>query len=373
VAPDDEDLAVSERLQSYGLQQVERVPELNRARFRERFQGQRPVTVAGGALESPMLARWDLPYLARLAGDASVTVAAYPGDRRDFARIEPREMSLAEFLSELDQPVREEVRYLFNNRSCVFARNEDLAQLQVGYAAAVNPGLAPLAADFRVPSFVAPEEYVLSVLILGSRENATALHYDNGGEAKVLMQVRGRKRIVLFPPEAAAGLRPHTFFRRPDMPRFAGSQAIVDINAPADAEASADVPTGWVAELEPGDVLYWPALWFHDVENLDEVNLAVGVFLDEVRLSALLLRHVAHLLFQELLGGTAARARGPGVALPDRSPDVRAGWGVELAVGDRPVASLAELFQELEQRLLATDGSQLRGLWEWGQSLPLRR
>jgi hypothetical protein len=357
---------VSELLQRHELRQVECVPELDRAEFRDRFQAQRPVIVAGGALESPMLARWDLPYLARTAGDARVKVAAYPGDRRDFARIEPREMSLAEFLSELDEPVGEEVRYLFNNRSCVFARNEAVAQLQIGYAATVNPGLAPLAADLRVPPFIAPEEYVLAVLIFGSRENATALHYDNGGEAKVLMQVRGRKRIVLFPPEAAPGLRPHTFFRPPETPGVAGSLATVDIHGDTGAAESGEAPAGWVAELEPGDVLYWPALWFHDVENLDEVNLAVGVFVDEIRVSALLLRHIANLFFQEFLTKVADRTQDGRPAVPRRPTDLRRGWGVDLAVGDRPAGNLGELFQELERWLLATDAGRLPGLWEWG-------
>jgi hypothetical protein len=362
--------SVSERWQSYELQQVERVPGLDRAKFRERFQGQRPVIVPGGALDTPMLTRWDLPYLAQAAGHARVTVAAYPEDRRDFGSVEPREMSLAEFVSALAQPARDEVRYLFNDPSCVFARNEALTRLHVGWAAALNAGLAPLAADFRVPSFVVPEEYVLAVLILGGRENATDLHYDNGGEAKLLVQVRGRKRIILFPPHAAPALRPHTLFRRPGgPPGQAGSRATLDIHEPADASASADAPDGWVAELEPGDVAYWPPFWFHDVANLDDVTLAVGVFVDEIRLPALLLRHAAHLVFGDLVGRTAARARGDGAAAQDGAPDPRAGWGVELAVGDRPAGNLAELFQELERMLLATDASAVQGLWEWNDRL----
>lgn len=358
---------MSEGWQRYELQQVERVPGLDRATFRERFQGQRPLIVPGAALDSPMLARWDLPYLAQTAGSARVTVAAYLQDRRDFDSAEPREMSLAEFLGGLGQPAPDEVRYLFNDPSCVFARNEALTRLHIGYAAAPNAGLAPLAADFRLPSFVAPDEYVLAVLNFGSRDNATSLHYDNGGEAKALVQVRGRKRIILFPPEAAPALRPHTLFRRPGMP--SGSKAMVDIHAPADDSARADVPAGWVAELEPGDVIYWPPLWFHDVENLDDVTLAVGVFLDEVRLPALLLRHVAHQVLQGLLAEAAARAHGEGAAVPGRTDDVRAGWGVELTVGDRPAGSLAELFQGLERTLLATDASDVRGLWEWSSRL----
>ena len=360
---------MSERWQRYQLQRVERVSGLDRATFRERFQGRRPVVVPGGALDAPMLRRWDLSYLAEAAGDARVTVAAYPEDRRDFGRVEPREMSLAEFLSDLAQPGRDEVRYLFNDPSCVFARNDALTRLHVNWAAALNSGLAPLAADFRVPSFIAPEEYVLAVLIVGSRENATALHYDNGGEAKVVIQVRGRKRIILFPPQAAPALRPHTFFRRPETPSASPSLASIDIHAPADSSAGADGPAGWMAELEPGDLVYWPPFWFHDVENLDEVTMAVGVFVDEVRLTGLLLRHTAHLFFRKILSEAAARADDNGAAVQGGSPDVRGGWGVELAVGDRSAGSLAELFEELERTLLATDAGDVQGLWEWNSRL----
>jgi cupin-like protein len=299
-----------------------------------------------------MLERWDLPYLARVVGPAVVRIAAYPEERGNFGTIEHRDMPLAEFLDFLAQPTGDEVLYLFNNPSCLFARNEAATRLHIGWGEAVNPGLAPLAADFRVPPFVAPEEYALAALILGSRENATDLHYDHGGEAKVLIQVRGRKRIILFPPEAAPAVRPHTHFPRPGAPPDAsGSRATLDIHAPADASANADVPDGWVAD----------------------VNLAVGVFVDEIRVAALLLRHAAQLVFRELLASAAARARGDGAGVQDGSPHVQQGWGVELAVGDRPAGNLAEHFQELERRLLAPDASAVRGLWEWNERLGRNR
>ena len=361
---------MSERWQSYELQQVDRVPVLDRAMFRERFEGQRPLVVSGGALDSPMLERWDLSYLAQVAGGATVNVAAYPEGRRDFDRIEPREMSLAEFLADVAQHERDEVRYLIpHDPSPVFARNEEFTRLHIGWAAALNLGLAPLATDFRLPSFIEPEDYVLAVLIIGSRENATALHYDRGGEAKALIQVRGRKRIILFPPQAAAALRPHTLFRRPGTPSGSGSRATVDIHGPAEPSTGVEAPAGWVAEVGPGDVVYWPPFWFHDVENLDDVNVAVGVFVDEIRLPALLLRHAAHLIFRELLAEAEARTRGQGAAGHDGSSSIQAGWGVELAVGDRPAASLGELFQGLERTLLAPDAGYFRGLWEWNDRL----
>jgi hypothetical protein len=79
----------------------------------------------------------------------------------------------------------------------------------------------------------------------------------------------------LFPPEQVANLYPGPLAPTP------GGQVVsmVDFAAPdlarfprfADALAA-----GQVAELEPGDVLVYPALWWHHVEALDAFNVLVN-------------------------------------------------------------------------------------------------
>ncbi len=72
----------------------------------------------------PAVARWNPDYLATAAGGATVTVAIYPRDHRDYGAVTPRQMTLTRFLADLTSPNDSDVRYLFNNPSCVFARNE---------------------------------------------------------------------------------------------------------------------------------------------------------------------------------------------------------------------------------------------------------
>ncbi len=87
--------------------------------------------------------------------------------------------------------------------------------------------------------------------------------------------VAGRRRFTLFAPAQVGNLYigplQHTpsgapisvvHPKRPDFERY-----------PRYREALA---SAWVAELEPGDALYIPPLWYHQVEALEKVNLLIN-------------------------------------------------------------------------------------------------
>jgi hypothetical protein len=107
---------------------------------------------------------------------------------------------------------------------------------------------------------------------IGNRTIASA-HYDQSHNLACCMV--GRRRFSMFPPEQIHNLYPGPLDPTP------GGQAvsIVDFNAPDLArfprfrEALA---AGQVAELEPGDVLFYPALWWHHVEALDSFNAMIN-------------------------------------------------------------------------------------------------
>jgi hypothetical protein len=85
----------------------------------------------------------------------------------------------------------------------------------------------------------------------------------------------GRRRFTLFPPEQIGNLYPGPLEPTP------GGQVItmVDFRAPdfdvyprfREAMAAAQV-----AELEPGDILFYPALWWHQVDALDRFNAMIN-------------------------------------------------------------------------------------------------
>lgn len=107
---------------------------------------------------------------------------------------------------------------------------------------------------------------------LGNRSQAAA-HYD--ASDNLACCVRGKRRFSLFPPEQVAHLYPGPLEPTP------GGQVIsmVDFAAP-DLARFPDFPkavaAGQVAELEPGDALYLPSMWWHQVEALGSFNILIN-------------------------------------------------------------------------------------------------
>lgn len=107
---------------------------------------------------------------------------------------------------------------------------------------------------------------------LGNRTVASA-HYDMSNNIAVCAV--GRRRFTLFPPDQIANLYPGPLEPTP------GGQVVsmVDFENPdfdrhplfREALASAQV-----AEMEPGDVLVYPALWWHQVEALGDFNVLMN-------------------------------------------------------------------------------------------------
>lgn len=83
----------------------------------------------------------------------------------------------------------------------------------------------------------------------------------------ILVQVVGRKRVVLFPPSDSPYL-----YLVGDKSRVMDIDAPDLVTFPKFSQASR-----WEATLEAGEVLYIPALWFHNVTAL-EFGVAVNVF-----------------------------------------------------------------------------------------------
>lgn len=118
----------------------------------------------------------------------------------------------------------------------------------------------------------------LASIWIGNHTIAPA-HYDISNNLACCMV--GRRRFTLFPPEQIVNLYPGPLeptpggqvvtmvdFRDPDLdrfPRFAQAQAAAQI-----------------ADLEPGDVLFYPALWWHQVEALDPFSTMINYWWNPV-------------------------------------------------------------------------------------------
>jgi Cupin-like domain len=100
-------------------------------------------------------------------------------------------------------------------------------------------------------------------------ESRAAAHYDV--PRNIACCVLGRRRFTLFRPEQIQNLYPGPLdptpggqvvtmadLKQPDFARFPRLQRAME--------------EAWIADLLPGDALYYPSLWWHEVEALDRFN-----------------------------------------------------------------------------------------------------
>jgi hypothetical protein len=113
---------------------------------------------------------------------------------------------------------------------------------------------------------------------IGNRTIAST-HFDFSNN--IACNMVGRRRFTLFPPDQIGNLYPGPLEPTP------GGQVVsmVDLRNPdfdlfplfRDA-----LETARVAELDPGDLLIYPAMWWHNVEALDPFNVMINYWWNEV-------------------------------------------------------------------------------------------
>ena len=159
----------------------------------------------------------------------------------------------------------------------------DRIREQIGNPDASSVYIGSTDADLYLPGFRAENDLVLNdpmfdqnppvvSVWIGNRTTATA-HYDMSNNIACCLV--GQRRFTLFPPEQIANLYPGPLEPTP------GGQVVsmVDFQSP-DFERHPRfreaLDAAEVAELEPGDALFYPALWWHHVEALSDFNTLVN-------------------------------------------------------------------------------------------------
>lgn len=129
----------------------------------------------------------------------------------------------------------------------------------------LNVHFPELAADLLVPDLFPKEGFFSSVFRITSPGLQLWTHYDTCDN--ILIQVTGRKRVVFYPPEEALNLYldgdkseildiDNTDYGK--FPKFKNVKRLEVI-------------------LEEGDIIFIPALWFHNITALD-FSISVNVF-----------------------------------------------------------------------------------------------
>ncbi|OHE95910.1 phospholipase A2 [Colletotrichum orchidophilum] len=257
-----------------------------------------PFVVRGAASSWQSNKTWDKEYLLRMFKDQTVNVAVTPFGNADaptdhegnvvFAKPHEEDQVFEEFLSHVVNQEKtnnstSEVRY-------AQTQNDNLRNEYLPLFAHVPPSIpfARIALD-RDPDAIN--------LWIGASRSVTALHKDN--YENIYVQVRGQKHFALLPPCCypcvnEAALAPATYSRREE-----DGELVLNLDRAEDDDGGVEwrggettptpdtipfatwdpdqpqvnaTPYSHLAEpvrvtLEPGDMLYLPAMWYHKVSQ----------------------------------------------------------------------------------------------------------
>jgi hypothetical protein len=217
-------------------------PEEFRATY---VHGSRPVVIEGGISAWPAMGAWTPESLAAKVGAREIMVQSSPTGifGLDPVRGGPR-------YAEVDTTLGDYVERLME------AEGDTRYYVQ---RINIPEKLPELMEDIALPDYVDAGLVYLINLWLGPAGNVTTLHYDTPNN--FLAQISGRKRLKMFAPSDTPRLYPcrskaynmsQVNLEAPDLgrfPRFAGTRP-------------------YETEIGPGDLLFIPTFWWHQVYSL---------------------------------------------------------------------------------------------------------
>ena len=127
----------------------------------------------------------------------------------------------------------------------------------------LDPTLECLRADYKLPAYLPADQVSAELLFRASDVDTstyfqTPSHFEWDAMEFFSMQIRGRKHLWLFGPDQAPYLGIKS--ELPDFPFLS-----VGAHACGDPAGHPEIgnATCYEVVLEPGDLIYWPAFWFH--------------------------------------------------------------------------------------------------------------
>ena len=197
--------------------------------------------------------RWTRDGLIVRCGDRNVE--SFVSDRRERSFLQQvnqrRAMSFGEFL-----------RHVFGGDS------DELWYLRIG---ADEELFRELNADFQIPPILPRYNPAATGIWMGQAPNLTPFHHDWWHSC--LAQVCGRKQFILVHPFEEKQLQADWT----DAARF-------DLQSPPyvapDSPVLAELETAVVGMLEPGEMLYIPPFWWHQIETIDGGNISLPIRFD---------------------------------------------------------------------------------------------
>jgi len=218
------------------LNEIERVSSITKEEFIKNYlKPQKPVVIERFVEHWPALAKWDLDYMATVAGDKIVPLYDNrPVDHKDGFNEPHAKMKMRDYIDLLK---KEPTKY----RIFLWNALKEVSELQK---------------DFDYPDFGIKLMKGLPMLFFGGEKSYTFMHYDIDLANIFHFHFHGKKEIILFDQKQTSFLYkvPHSLITRED----------IDFSNPDYEKWPAlKKATGFKTNLEHGNVLYMPEGYWH--------------------------------------------------------------------------------------------------------------
>jgi len=218
----------------------------------ERLQQQTPAVIVGAMTDWRAVGAWSPEYLASVLRDREVTIAVSKNHKYDYNAAKTAFEPLTQFRREA-MAFSEFIAKLLNSK----ATGEHYYLMQ----RPIVEDFPELVADIRRPSWIEGRKVDVNLWV-GSADNVTQLHFDR--DENFLAEVYGSKHIRLFDPGQSGFLYPYP----KDSVMYYLSFVDCD-NPDFDTYPELRKARPWECVLEPGEILYLPARWWHQVRSLE--------------------------------------------------------------------------------------------------------
>lgn len=218
------------------LQEIDRVTTITKEDFLKKyFKPQKPVVIERFIEDWPAYDKWDLDYMAQVAGDKTVPLYDNrPVSHKDGFNEPHATMKMAEYIELLKKEPTMYRIFLWNIL-------KEVPQLQN---------------DFNYPDFGLKLMKGLPMLFFGGRDSYTFMHYDIDLANIFHFHFHGKKEVILFDQKQNDYLYkiPHSLITRED----------IDFHDPDYEKWPAlKKAKGYKTQLEHGNVLYMPEGYWH--------------------------------------------------------------------------------------------------------------
>lgn len=227
---------------------------------RKHLEQCRPIIITDALADWNALSIWSPDYLASVLKDKQVIVALSKEDKFNYNPLQSQ--SQVDDASQFDSDVIE-----FDKLVSQVCNSESLSEHYYVMQKSIPNEFPELLPDIQVPEWIETDNPLIN-LWFGTADNVTPLHYDRFNN--FFAQVYGRKRMTLFDPMQTELLYPYPIEAEMSHVSF------VDIEEP-DFESYPEFRKATPLEcvLKPGELLFLPAFWWHQVRSL-EVAISVN-------------------------------------------------------------------------------------------------